>query len=149
MLYQPAWSCGCGPLPSQSHLFVWRPARTIRRVQPADRRDKLYRFRTECYTKQQAGESTDKKSVGAVSSLEVAEQETYKLLEWPELCKQVAAFTKTVFAAERVLNGEIPIGKSQVRLACHTCPHFFSCLVMHAALTSITQTSILWGLAYA
>ncbi len=139
MLYQPAWSCGCGPLPSQSHLFVWRPARTIRRVQPADRRDKLYRFRTECYTKQQAGESTDKKSVGAVSSLEVAEQETYKLLEWPELCKQVAAFTKTVFAAERVLNGEIPIGKSQVRLACHTCPHFFSCLVMHAALSSITH----------
>lgn len=41
--------------------------------------------------------------------------ETLKLLEWPELCRQVAAFTQTVVAAEQILTVGLPLGASQAR----------------------------------
>lgn len=41
--------------------------------------------------------------------------ESAELLEWPAVCAQVAAFTATPAAAERVLNGGLPLGRSLVR----------------------------------
>lgn len=43
------------------------------------------------------------------------QQESLQLLDWPELCRQVASFTATCMAAEGILEEGLPIGDSQVR----------------------------------
>ena len=42
------------------------------------------------------------------------QQESLQLLDWPALCRQVAAFAATPMAAEQLLQGGLPIGGSQV-----------------------------------
>lgn len=42
-----------------------------------------------------------------------AEQESLDILEWPAVCKQVAAFCGTSVAAAAVAAGRLPIGQSQ------------------------------------
>ena len=42
-------------------------------------------------------------------------KESLILLEWPALCRQVAAFASTPMAAQRVLLSGLPIGRSRVR----------------------------------
>ena len=42
-----------------------------------------------------------------------AEQESLDILEWPAVCKQVAAFCGTSVAAAAVAAGQLPIGSSQ------------------------------------
>lgn len=49
-----------------------------------------------------------------VREQETPQQETFELLEWPEVCKQVVAFTATTSAAEKLLTDYLPVGKSQV-----------------------------------
>ncbi|KAL0032477.1 hypothetical protein WJX77_002790 [Trebouxia sp. C0004] len=39
--------------------------------------------------------------------------ESLRLLEWPEVCQQVASFTSTAVAAERALGAKLPIASSQ------------------------------------
>lgn len=41
-----------------------------------------------------------------------AELETLKLLEWRDVCKQVASFCCTPLAAQQAWNGSLPIGKT-------------------------------------
>ena len=49
-----------------------------------------------------------------VTEQETPQRETFDLLEWPEVCKQVVSFTQTTLAAEKLLNNLLPVGKSQV-----------------------------------
>ncbi len=48
------------------------------------------------------------------ADLEVPQQESHKLLEWPQVCEQVVAFTQTSLAAERIAQEYLPVGRSQV-----------------------------------
>lgn len=50
--------------------------------------------------------------------VEDVDAESAQLLEWPAVCAQVAAFTSTPAAAERVLSSGLPLGASLVRLTC-------------------------------
>jgi len=46
------------------------------------------------------------------------QQESMALLEWPSLCRQVAAFASTPLGARRIMLSGLPIGRSKVR-ACN------------------------------
>ncbi|KAK9833029.1 hypothetical protein WJX74_004733 [Apatococcus lobatus] len=48
-----------------------------------------------------------------VAEQETPQQETFDLLEWPEVCKQVVAFTQTTLAAEKLFGDYLPVGQSQ------------------------------------
>lgn len=52
-------------------------------------------------------------SAGKLSAADV-DAESGQLLEWPAVCAQVAAFTSTPAAAERVLRTGLPLGASLV-----------------------------------
>lgn len=43
------------------------------------------------------------------------QQESLILLEWPQVCRQVAAFTQTVMGAEQLLSAGLPLGSSQAQ----------------------------------
>ncbi|KAL0040772.1 hypothetical protein WJX79_005089 [Trebouxia sp. C0005] len=44
---------------------------------------------------------------------DACQAESLRLLEWPEVCQQVASFTSTAVAAERALGAKLPIASSQ------------------------------------
>lgn len=48
------------------------------------------------------------------SEVDQVQLETLGLLEWPEVCRQVASFTRTTVAAELLLSSGLPLGRSQV-----------------------------------
>ena len=50
-------------------------------------------------------------------SAEDVDAESAQLLEWPAVCAQVAAFSSTPAAAERVLSSGLPLCASLVRRA--------------------------------
>jgi hypothetical protein len=62
------------------------------------------------------GESTESNGLHAAnpSGREDVQQESMVLLEWPTLCRQVAAFASTPLAARRIMMSGLPIGRSQV-----------------------------------
>lgn len=51
---------------------------------------------------------------GTESTMSPVQQESLILLEWPQVCRQVAAFTQTVMGAEQLLSAGLPLGSSQV-----------------------------------
>ena len=65
-----------------------------------------------CWPRHRVASTTVTQLVTA--DLEVPQQESYKLLEWPQVCEQVVAFTQTSLAAERIAQEYLPIGSSQV-----------------------------------
>lgn len=52
-------------------------------------------------------------------------QESLVVLEWPALCKQVAAFASTAMAAQRILKSGLPLGQSKVG----SMRQYISCMV--------------------
>ena len=75
-------------------------------------------------------------------SVDSVDAESAQLLEWPAVCAQVAAFTSTPAAAERVLSSGLPLAASLVRAAlllavqaCLLC----KCMVELCALLPCSQ----------
>ena len=75
-----------------------------------------------------------------VDSGEDTSKESLVLLEWPALCRQVAAFASTPMAAQRILLSGLPIGRCKVlgssRLALGSlfigfCPDPVMCAIAH------------------
>lgn len=73
-----------------------------------------------------------------VREQETPQQETFELLEWPEVCKQVVAFTATTSAAEKLLSDYLPVGESQV---CGSGSHHRKELTCRGSLGPLSTTS--------
>ena len=59
--------------------------------------------------------AADHKAGESLEKLEGTKKESLALLEWPALCRQVAAFASTPMAAQWILLSGLPIGRSKVR----------------------------------
>mmetsp|Transcript_12639 Transcript_12639/g.33478 ORF Transcript_12639/g.33478 Transcript_12639/m.33478 type:complete len:923 (+) Transcript_12639:28-2796(+) len=50
---------------------------------------------------------------GRASGFQDIELDSLRVLEWPDVCKQVASFCGTVMAAQKLALGQLPVGRSQ------------------------------------
>lgn len=64
--------------------------------------------------------------LSAVAGSDAIQQESLDLLDWPAVCRQVACFASTPMAAEELLCGSLPMGRTQVRPLPHNV-HRTSC----------------------
>lgn len=60
-------------------------------------------------------EAVESSAAAEEVSIEDVDAESAQLLDWPAVCAQVAAFTSTPAAVERVLSSGLPLGTSLVR----------------------------------
>jgi DNA mismatch repair protein MutS2 len=52
-------------------------------------------------------------SAATADATAAAERESFQLLEWPALCRQVACFAQTPMGAELAAKCALPVGRSQ------------------------------------
>ncbi|KAF5840879.1 muts domain V-domain-containing protein [Dunaliella salina] len=64
-------------------------------------------------TSEVASEAASPAPSPGASGLPDIELDSLRVLEWPDVCKQVASFCGTVMAAQRLAQGQLPVGRSQ------------------------------------
>jgi hypothetical protein len=113
----PVKRWNCSPRPTTNALkrtaFPDSPLTPTQRVRSSTRTELAARRGAVCvpHAAETAEAASDVTYSAASSS--TAEQESLDILEWPAVCKQVAAFCGTSVAAAAVAAGQLPIGKSQ------------------------------------
>lgn len=102
----------CASISNNSRIAIWQSQCRGRLFEVVAQAQAL----TEAHGEVVNVHSQDPGSSGAVSTTTGGiVEESYSLLEWPALCRQVAAFASTTMGARRILMSGLPVGRSKVR----------------------------------